>query len=251
MNLKKVKEDIEALKSKFNKIKKMGWMELDKTNSGYIGITLEKLVGVTTNEFEIPDFGSIEIKTKSKSKFDYISLFNCVPTGPHYHEIERIKDLFGYPDSQLNNFKVFNGEVFCNKLTKVGNRYYFKLNVYKEYKIITLSVYDKRNNKIEEKTYWDFDVLEEKLNRKLTYLALISVDKKIINGKKFFKYSTLNLYKLRGFDDFIDLIENGFIKITFKIGVFRDTKRLGKIHDRGTAFSIEEKNINKLFEYIE
>lgn len=246
-----MKEDIEMLKSKFNIIKKTGWMELDKTNSGYIGITFEKLIGVTTNEFEIPDFGSIEIKTKSKSKFDYISLFNCVPTGPHYHEVERIKDLFGYPDSKVKNFKVFNGDVFCDKLNKIGNNLYFKLNVYRKDKKITLSVYDKWNNKIEEKTYWDFDVLEEKLNRKLTYLALISVEKKIVNGRSFFKYNTLNMYKLRGFDYFIDLIEKGFIKVTFKIGIFRDEKRLGKIHDRGTAFSIEEKNINKLFYYIE
>ena len=126
-----MKDDINLLKLKFNKIKNLGWMKLDEKNFGMIGITFEKLVGVNTNEFEIPDFGSIEIKTKCKSKYDYINLFNCVPTGPHYYEIARIKDLFGYPDSILKVFKVFNGEVFCNKLTKIGKNFYFKLNICK------------------------------------------------------------------------------------------------------------------------
>lgn len=245
-----MKEDIEMLKSKFDKIQKKGWIESAGTGCGAIGITFEKLVGVATNEFEIPDFGSIEIKTKSKSKFNYISLFNCVPTGPYYHEVERIKDSFGYPDLKLRNFKVLNGEVFCNKLSKIGNQFYFKLNVYRTEKKITLSVYDKKKNKIEENTYWDFDVLEEKVNRKLKCLALISTRKKSANGKKIFKYEKLNFYKLKGFDTFIDLIEEGSIKVVFKLGVFRDKKRLGKIHDRGTAFSIEEKNINKLFDCV-
>ena len=117
--------------TKFNEIKEMGWIESFRSDYGGIGVTFEKLIGITTNDFEIPDFGSIEIKTKSNSKFDYISLFNCVPTGPHYHEIEIIRDSFGYPDSKLKTFKVFNGEVFCNKITKIGNKFYFKLNISK------------------------------------------------------------------------------------------------------------------------
>ena len=105
--------------------------------------------------------------------------------------------MFGYPDSNLKSFKVFNGEVFCNKLTKIGNKFYFKLNVYRNEKKITLSVYDKPNNKIEETTYWDFDILEEKLNRKLSYLALISTLKKNINGTFFLEKCAGLLYNCR------------------------------------------------------
>ena len=243
-------EDIKNLKSKFNKIQKIGWIKFDKKDCGSIGKTFENLVGINTNELEIPDFGSIEIKTKSKSKYENINLFNCVPTGPYYHEVERIKDLFGYPDSKLKTFKVLNGEIVCNKLEKIGTKFYFKLNVYRCEKKITLSIYD-REKKIEESTYWDFDILEEKLNRKLTYLAIVSVDKKCINGFTFFKYINISFYKLKGFNTFIDLLENNIIKIRFRIGIFRDVKRLGKIHDRGTSFSIAEKNIDKLFDHIE
>ena len=184
-----MEDDIKLLKEKFNKIKEMGWLNSNRTDYGVIGVTFEKLVGVTTNELEIPDFSSIEIKTKSKSKFDYISLFNCVPTGPNFHEVERIKETFGYPDSKLKIFKVLGGDVFSNKLSKIGNNFYFKLNVHKFQKKITLSVYDMQCNKIEESTYWDFDILEEKLTRKLKYLAIIGTDKIKREGKSYFKYN--------------------------------------------------------------
>ena len=245
-----MKDDIKILKEKFQKIHNMGWIKFNKLNCGTIGTTFEKLIGINTNELEIPDFGSIEIKTKTKSKYKFISLFNCVPTGPHYHEVEIIKDSFGYPDTKLKKFKVLNGEVFCNKLTKIGNNFYFKLNIYRKEEKIKLCVYDNKRNKIEESTYWDLEILKEKINRKLSYLALVNVDKKKINGLTFFKYHNINFYKLKSFNTFVNLLENGIIKITFRIGIFKEGKRIGKIHDRGTVFSIEEQNINKLFEQI-
>ena len=241
---------IEKLKREFEKAKKLGWIESNKGNYGVIGTTFEKIVGVTPNDFQIPDFENIELKTKSGTKFKCISLFNCTPTGPHYHEVEIIKDTFGYPDSELREFKVFNGDVFCNKQNKIGFKFYFKLNILKDKEKITLSVYNLKNNKICENTYWDFDILEEKLTRKLPYLALIDTQKKFSRGKMFFKYNSIRIYKLKGFDSFISLMEKGIIKITFKISVYKDQKRFGKIHDRGTAFSIEEKNIEKLFDLI-
>lgn len=245
-----MENDAKTLKENFEKIRQMGWIKYDGTNYGMIGITFEKLLGLSTNEFEIPDFGEIEIKTKSKSKFDYVSLFNCVPTGPHFHEIERIKNLYGYPDKQLKEFKVFNGDVVCNKLGKIGIHFYFILNMHRDERKIKLCVFDKNLNKIEETTFWDFDILEEKLNRKLKYLALVKSEKRINNGSLFFRYNSIIFYKLKSFDVFTTLLEQGIIKITFKISVFKSGKRLGQIHDRGTAFSISEQNIEKLFDLI-
>ncbi len=242
--------EIQQLKRKFNEIIKMGWIESDKINYGIIGETFEKLIGLTKNNFEIPDFGNIEIKTKSKGKFNHICLFNCAPTGPHYHEVEIIKDTFGYPDLSLKEYKVFNGDVYCNKLNKIGFKFYFKLNVHKEENKITLNAYNNKKQKIGESTYWDFDILKEKLVRKLNYLALVDTEKKIVNGKLLFRYKNLHIYKLKSFDAFIDMIEMGLIKITFKLNVYRDIKRMGKIHDRGTAFSIASKNIDMLFDSI-
>lgn len=242
---------IDKLKSEFIKAKKSGWIEVEKGNYGVIGTTFEKIVGVTPNDFQIPDFENIELKTKSGTKFKSISLFNCVPTGPHYHEVEIIKDSFGYPDLTLKEFKVFNGDVYGNKLNKIGLKFHFKLDVLRDSKRIILSAYDSKGKKINASTYWDFDILEEKLTRKLPYLALIDTEKKFAKDKMLFKYNSIKIYKLKGFDSFIDLLERGIIKITFKINVYKDQKRFGKIHDRGTAFSIEEKDLEKLFDLVE
>ena len=41
------------------------------------------------------------------------------------------------------------------------------------------------------------------------------------------------------------------IYITFNIGYFRTGKRVGEIHDRGTAFRISTDNIGELFTLID
>lgn len=244
-------EYTKVLKSKFDSIAKKDWIVDDKGDWGIIGTTFEKLVGLTPNDLQIPDFGNIEIKTKSGHRFTYISLFNCTPTGPHYHEVEVIKDLYGYPDSTFKEFKVLCGDIYANKLNKIGYKYYFKISVYRKEKVLKLNVYDHEKHKIEESTYWDFDDLEEKLARKLEYMALINVEKKSVKGKIHFRYKDLKIYKLKGFEKFIDLLEKGLIKVSFKLSIFRDEKRFGKIHDRGTAFLIDEKNIGMLFDIVE
>ena len=241
---------IEELIIKFYEIKNKGWIKSIRDDFGGIGITFEKLLGIESNELEIPDFGEIEIKTKTSSSNSQTSLFNCVPTGPHYHEVERLKELYGYPDSVLKSSNVLNVELKCNKMVKIKSNFYFMIKINYELKKIYLFIFDKSKSLIEKEVYWDFDILEEKLYRKLKYMAIIIANKKMINGKKYFKYYKMEVLRLKDFETFIKLIEDGVINISFKIGVFRAGKKAGKIHDHGTSFAINEYNINKLYERI-
>ena len=50
------------------KVIKKGWIKNQYNGYGVGGITFEKEIGVTTNNFEIPDYDGIEIK-KNRSKF--------------------------------------------------------------------------------------------------------------------------------------------------------------------------------------
>lgn len=242
--------EFQQLKNKFYEIKKKGWIRSEITNSGSIGLTFEKLIGIENNELELPDFGEIEIKTKTAFNDCFTSLFCCTPTGPHYHEVERLKNTYGYPDSILKKYNVLNTSFNSTKVTKVGNQYLFKIKVDKIKKKIFLAIYDINLNLLENYVYWDFDILEEKLYRKLKYLAYVKAFKKKIDNIKYFKYYSMKIYKLKGFETFINLLENGTINVVFKIGIFRNNKNLGKIHDHGTAFTIEEKNIAKLYDHI-
>lgn len=46
------------------------------------------------------------------------------------------------------------------------------------------------------------------------------------------------------------LMDQGIIRITFKIGIFREGPRTGEIHDHGTSFEIQEQDFTQLFTKI-
>lgn len=244
-------EKIDDLKKLFYEVKRKGWIEGCGCNYGSVGNTFEKMLGIQPNELEIPDFNNIEIKTKTKYSDSYTALFNCTPTGPHYHEVERLKNIYGYPDIRFKEYNVLNVSIYSKCKRKVGIKFYFELKVDKANKKIFLLIYDKYKKIIENEVYWDFDILEEKLYRKLKYLAYVKAIKKKINNKEYFKYYKMKIYRLKNFDTFINLIDEGIIRITLKIGIFRDEKKLGKIHDHGTSFCIQEEDLDKLYDLID
>jgi len=203
------------LKKIFYGVKKRGWVEGNINNIGSIGLTFEKLLGVKTNEFEITDFEGIEIKIKNKYSKSYTTLFCCTSTGPHLHETERLKYLYGYPDSRLKSYNVLNTSIYSSYKNKVGIKYYFELKVDKIKKKIFLLIFNHKKQLIEDIVYWDFDTLKEKLYRKLKYLAFVKADKLLNQDKRYFKYYLMKIYKLKNFETFINLIENGTCGVVF------------------------------------
>ena len=98
--------NIELLQRKFQEIKNMEYVKsIRKGNTG-IGATFEYLLGKNEENFEIADYYGIEIKTKRSYSKAYINLFNAVPTGSGYYEVKRLRDTYGYPDSNLKQYKV-------------------------------------------------------------------------------------------------------------------------------------------------
>lgn len=162
-------------------------------------------------------------------------------------EIKRLKEKYGYPDSILKNMKVLNVSVYANNYLKIGMNYLFKLMVDRENKKLYLNVFDKNGKLIDNETFWSFELLEEKLIRKLQLLAVIDVLTQKNNNIEYYKYIEINFYKLKDFESFIYLIEKGYIRIIFKVSVFRTGKRLGQTHDHGTGFEIKEEDLKKLY----
>ncbi len=60
----------------------------------------------------------------------------------------------------------------------------------------------------------------------------------------------MDIYNLKNFDTFINLIEDGTIKLTIKIDIHLDEKYYGKTYDHGCGFAIEEHNLPKLYNPI-
>lgn len=243
-------EAIKKLTIECSRIKSLGWVKGIGKGKGNIGITFESLLGIEKNEFEIPDYYGIEIKTKRIRNVQnpYITLFSFTPYGKYFHEVERIKDTYGYPHRCLREYKILNNCVYCNKKNKIGNRFYFKLFIDRNDKKVFLCVYDLYGNLLERDVYWDFETIREKLYRKLKILAFVKAYSKFDNSdNEYFKYNECSIYLLKDFSTFISLLERGVIRINFKINIWTKGDKIGKIHDHGTSFDILEKDIEQLF----
>lgn len=242
---------VDEFVNKFNKIKNIGWIKSIENTKGGAGRTFEYMLGNQENSLEIPDYNGIEIKTKLSKKNIYTTLFNCKPESCYYMETERLKNKYGYADRDFPNYKVLNNSVFCNFKTLIGNNIYFQLKVDRIQKKVFLTTFNINGEIIENNvTYWDFDTLEEKLYRKLKTLAYIKVAVKFQNNQPYYKYYKMNLYKLKNFDNFINLIEQGKIRVTFKVGLYKSGPKKGKTYDHGTGFDIKECDLLQLYDKL-
>lgn len=246
-----ITKELKNLKKEFERIKNMGYVKATRSGPTGIGKTFEDLLRKQENSLELPDCNGIEIKTKGGYSRCYTTLFGATPQGKKEFEIERLRSTYGYPDEVYKHQKFLHASVQANCSTLVGNRFLFKLVVKYEQQKIFLLIMDRNMNILEEKAYWDFETLRTKLERKVQYMALVKAWPNNINDEVYYKYYDIDFYKLKGFVEFIRLIEDGTIRITFKIGIFRKGFRAGKLHDRGTGFEIQEIDMLKLFDKID
>ena len=240
-------ENMQELKRKFENIKKMGWILAPHNLYNENGTLFERLINKPVENFEVPDYEGIEIKTHQKKSTWNTTLFNANPEGKEFFEINRLCEQYGYPDVQIKEANVLSGEVIATYSQKIGYKYKFMLSVDRNAQCIYLNIYDINGNLIDRNSYWLFSTLKEKLYRKLSYLAYIEVETKREQGKIYFHYTDIKFYKLKGFPEFISSIEKGKIKVLFSVGVFRTGKRKGQTHNHGVAFKINYKHLDLLF----
>jgi len=130
----------------------------------------------------------------------------------------------------------------------MSKKFHFIIYVDWEQEKVVLRVHDKYSGAlIDDNSSWSFEMLKEKLYRKLTYLCLIKAERKYQFPNIYYKYNNYKFYVLKNFNDFINAIDKGIIKITFKINVFTKGHKKGQIHDHGTSFDISENDLEKIY----
>ena len=239
-----------TLLNETREIENAGWIPCVSCGSGTVGRTFENALGIDENTFEVPDYdGLVEIKTKIIRKdnlYEFINLFSTVPDS-YLFETKRIVKTYGYPHKRNSELKVFNLSVYANKVV-FTRKYMFKLCVDRNKNQLVLNIYDRFSFElIDNDVAWSFDLLSQKLYRKLKYLLYVKARKKMINGKVFFCYSNSKLYILKDFECFLTAIERGYIRVTFKIGSYTWGYKYGNVNDHGTSFDINENYIEELF----
>lgn len=245
-----MEKEIVNLYNGFLQIKEQGWIKSLRKGTSGIGYTFETLIGKPEENFPIADYEGIEIKTSRKSSWGNIHLFHATPDGDYLFPIKDILNVLGYPDKDYPEYKVFNSSANTRDYTRIGYNKRIKIKVDRENEKVYLIAKNKDGKDFDLHISWSFDMLEKRLDLKLKYLALVKADSQKIKGLEYFKYDRITFYKLKSFNDFISLIEKGIINITFMIGLHKSGKRFGQIHDRGTTFSINEKQISLLYDEI-
>lgn len=171
--------EFEELTKKFIKIKSLGWVKSVRKGPTGIGITFETLLGKEEESFSIPDFYGIELKTKRYSTREPFCLFSAEPDGEKIFESERIRSTYGYPSKKNPQFIIFNASIRAKRYTKIENNI-FTLQIDRTNKTLYLIVLNNTGEIIDKKTYWSFKLLEEFLERKLKYLAIIKAYSKYV-----------------------------------------------------------------------
>jgi len=246
-----MQNSIKEIKKEFNKIKNIPLNKSLRTGTTGIGYTFEALLNKEEDNTYLPDFKGIEIKTQLGYTKSPLTLFTLTPIKENDRSIKFILENFGYPDKNYKEFKTFKGNVYYSYNNVIANKYIFKIRIDNENNILKLIILDTNFKIIDESIYWNLSDINDRLHTKLNYLAYIKGYPYKKNNQIYYKYTNLNIYKLKDFNTFVELLKKDIIFIKFNISVFNNKKRYGQIQDRGTAFLIKNTNLNDLFNKIE
>jgi hypothetical protein len=246
--------DISRIEEEFRRIKNMGFIPNVKTdsNDGSAGNTFEEHLGVKENNLKEPDFENFEVKTKKnylKSKSP-ISLFTLKPSFPEDGD-SYMRNNWGVPDSRYQNVLRFSTSLYANRWSVVYKKNKYKIDVDRKKSRIYI-VQATLSEQITDRTiYWNFEDVHYGA-KKLHNLFLVEADVKTVNNKLCFHYTNASVYyNYLGNQNFIDLLENGFIRYDNRLGVYGpNTPNAGKPHNHGGGFRLEKKHIHKLYKTV-
>ena len=240
--------DVSLLIKEFKKIRKAGLIKSLRTGTTGLGYTFESLLNKKEDQECKPDFGSVELKCKLGYSKTRITLFTSSPYRNNEFATRYILEKYGYNDKSNLDQKHFSRRIFCN-YTRSVNDYEFRLKVDYEIQRLIIQAYYK-GNFIEDVCYWEFKTLETKLKIKLTNLAIIYGYPYKYNNIQYYKYLKMEIYKLKGFFEFLKLIEND--KISICVSIKDGVTNIGtpQLYTHGVSFQIRKEDLRELFYYI-
>ena len=243
-------EVIDELLTKFTEIATQGWIESHRQHNTGIGKTFEDLLEKVEDNLGEPDYKGIELKTHRKNSNSFTTLFTACPDGPNPSENTRLRETYGEIDTD-SGLKTLHTSIFATRKTTYFNKFKFQMEVNYEDKKIYLLVFNMNEELLEKITFWTFDSLNKKLEKKLKILALVDSKSKKENGKELFKYDKITICKFKNFDKFLKAVVDGKIMLDIRIGVYKSGQYFGKTHDHGTGFRIKESDLECLYDIFE
>lgn len=217
----------ELIIERFKAIKALGWVKSNRRNNTGIGKTFEDYVGVVENNIDEPDLYGFEIKSHRSESSSYVTLFTKSPTSPKGAN-GYLKDTFG-SDYENISLKKLHTSMFANSFNSYDNRLSFKLINDKNTERIYIGVYTLTDKQlIDSSVYYSYDDIRKILLQKLKDLFYVSAERKFENGFEYFYFSNAEIYSEPTFENFLQLLNNGFIMYDIRIGSYASGKNMVK-----------------------
>lgn len=235
---------------KFISIAKKGWIKSVKENHGGVGMTFENELGKKPDADFFPDYNGIEIKCTTRFSDYPLFLLSIAFDGPSDDETDRICQKFGYYDKDYPNMKVIFAKTSCPYMIMQRNGYKTKLNIDEINEKINFEVYSTKDELLDNKSFLNFTSLYGHLMVKLGKIAVIHASKKIFEGQMYFRYYRIDIYELKSFNAFIDLLKSGKIDVTLVARISKSGPRIGQYRNQNLVFELEKSYINDLFNLV-
>lgn len=217
-----------------------------------IGKTFEDLLGKEEDNLSLPDFqGLIELKARDMESHSMINLFT---KSPDYLPSSAASFL----DHKVNSYLLRNygyigdrGEKrLCTTLSAKetvypkGGNFGFALEIDDANKFIHIVVIDRVTSKeVFKDAGWTYEMLLATTKKKLQSLALISAQKRVMDGKTHYIYRHLDM--IDGMDNagLIEMIKQDIVRIDLRMKMRANET----VRDHGTGFRIQNKHLISVY----
>lgn len=230
----------------FISIRDRGWIKSMRNGTTGIGYTFETLINKSEDNKPIPDFGTIEIKAKHRWSKGTLGLFCTFPDGDMKQSMRGLWYRYGY---YKDNIKKLIANVYSYS-SPYGLFKKIKIDFDDDNQKIYLLMMDNNENKLDRTVSFSYKLLEEKMKKKLQYLAIVRADNKYEFGEEYFHYYDIKFYKYKGFETFLSLLKNGKIRITINSHSLDELSGYSYYRDEGSEFVINLNDVELLFDLI-
>lgn len=238
----------EILLNEFPKIKRKGYIKAVGHGTAAVGRTFEDLLKIKENSFQYPDYFGIEIKCFSREPKDFITLLSMEPESKEGNIIRNIAEKYGYPDKEYFNMNILNTSVSGDKIYNISIRY--KAGIYFDSNNLYILVKDRYGRLVDSTAKWSIERIRDTFEDKCSYLAVVDATKKTYNGVLYVKYTDLKIYKFKGIEYWLNELNRGNARISFKVSINKSGYKKGERHNHGTSFQIRYDAIDKVFERV-
>lgn len=221
--------DVKTLQTKLQEIKNRGYLvSLRKGNTG-IGYTLETLLGIAENNIKLPDFGTIELKSKRKNASTPVTMFTFNRGVWKIKQIEAIRK-YGYQDTTGRQ------ALYCFVSSKPNQQGLFLKTT-----AISLQMYHADGTLIAE---WLADNLAETFKKKMPALVLVQAETRVnsVEKEEFF-YNEAYLLSNPSSKKLLEMIAKDDILVDVRMHI----NLRGSVRNHGTAFRTDESKLINCF----